>query len=161
MRDGFIFYESFRDAIRGLPAEAQLLLYNAIADYALYDEKPDFGGDGIAQGFFTLIKPQIDANIRKRENGKRGGRPGKSADQQPHENQGETCEKPNVNQDVTKAKPKEKAKENANVNFNANAKEKEDSADRPRRFTKPTVDQIRAYCKERGNAVDPQRFFDF
>lgn len=35
------------------------------------------------------------------------------------------------------------------------------SADKPRRFTKPTVEDISAYCKERGNAVNPQLFFDF
>ena len=31
----------------------------------------------------------------------------------------------------------------------------------PRRFTPPTVEDVRAYCKERGNAVDPERFVDF
>ena len=35
------------------------------------------------------------------------------------------------------------------------------SADKPRRFTKPTVEEITEYCKERGNRVDPQRFHDF
>lgn len=30
-----------------------------------------------------------------------------------------------------------------------------------KRFTPPTVDEVRAYCKERGNRVDPQRFVDF
>lgn len=29
------------------------------------------------------------------------------------------------------------------------------------RFTKPTVDEIRAYCLERKNNVDPQNFYDF
>ena len=29
------------------------------------------------------------------------------------------------------------------------------------RFTPPTVDEVRAYCSERGNAVDPERFVDF
>lgn len=29
------------------------------------------------------------------------------------------------------------------------------------RFTKPTVDEIAAYCSERKNNVDPQAFFDF
>ena len=64
MRDGFIFYESFRSALKGLQAESQVLLYNAIADYALYGIEPDFGSDGIAGGFFTLIRLQIDANDR-------------------------------------------------------------------------------------------------
>ena len=34
-------------------------------------------------------------------------------------------------------------------------------ADAPRRFTKPTVREIREFCIERGNGVDPLRFFDF
>jgi len=62
VRDGFIFYESFRSAMKGLPAETQVLLYNAIADYALYDMEPDFDNDGIASAFFALVRPQIDAN---------------------------------------------------------------------------------------------------
>ena len=30
-----------------------------------------------------------------------------------------------------------------------------------KRFTPPTVDQVREYCLERGNTVDPQRFVDY
>lgn len=30
-----------------------------------------------------------------------------------------------------------------------------------RRFTPPSVDEVAAYCRERGNAVDAQRFVDF
>lgn len=30
-----------------------------------------------------------------------------------------------------------------------------------KRFTPPTVDDVRGYCKQRNNAVDPQRFVDF
>ena len=170
MRDGFIFYESFRNAMKDLPAETQLLLYNAIADYALYDTEPDFGGDGIASGFFTLMRPQIDANNRRRDVGARGGRPSKTTapeaddnqtetDVKPSDNQSETKAKPNDNQDVTKAEPKEKEKEKENAK--GNAKEKVCCADTPRRFTKPTVAEISEYCRERGNNVDPQRFYDF
>ena len=32
---------------------------------------------------------------------------------------------------------------------------------RSKRFTPPTVDEVRAYCQERGNTVDPQRFVDY
>ncbi len=165
MRDGFIFYESFRDAMRGLPAETQLVLYNAIADYALYDEVPDFGGDGIAKGFFALMRPQIDANNRRRDVGARGGRPAKSSAQEPNENQSETDEEPIDNQSETKPEPKEKEKAKAKVKAKENVKGKENAkafcAEAPRRFTKPTVDEIRFYCRERGNAIDAQRFFDF
>lgn len=30
-----------------------------------------------------------------------------------------------------------------------------------KRFTPPTVDEVRAYCYERGNGIDPQRFVDY
>lgn len=170
MRDGFIFYESFRNAMKGLPVETQLLLYNAISDYALYDIEPDFGIDGIASGFFTLMRPQIDANNRRRDVGARGGRPSKAIefeadnnqkeiDEEPTNNQSETKAKPNSNQIVTKVEPKEKEKEKEKAK--GNAKEKESFADGSCRFTKPTVEEIREYCWERGNSVDPQRFFDF
>ncbi len=178
MRDGFIFYESFRSAMKGLPAETQLHLYIAIADYALYDIEPDFADDGIARGFFTLMRPQIDANNRRRDAGARGGRPSKSADDEPRDDQHETYEEPNANQSETIAKPCEnqtttmtepKEKEKAKAKDNDKAKEKENvkvnakafSADKPRRFAKPTVEDIRDYCRERRNAIDPQRFFDF
>lgn len=167
MRDGFIFYESFRDAMRELPAQTQLALYNAIADYALYDEAPDFGGDGIATGFFALIRPQIDANNRRRENGSRGGRPAKETEREAPNHRSITTVKPNDNQSITEAEPKEKEKEKAKANVKAkeNVKGNEPAkafcAETPRRFSKPTVDEIRVYCRERGNAVDAQRFFDF
>ena len=178
MRDGFIFYESFRSAMKELPAETQVLLYNALADYALYDSVPEFGDDGIARGFFALMRPQIDANNRRRDAGARGGRPAKSADDDGCEAPQETCEEPNVNlsetiakpcdnQTVTKAEPKEKekgnSKANANANANANAKGNARSAsvDKPRCFAIPTVEEIRAFCVERGNGIDPQRFYNY
>lgn len=64
MRDGFIFYEPFRSALKGLPAETQVLLYNAIAVDALYGIEPAFGSEKIAGGFFTLILPLIDDSNR-------------------------------------------------------------------------------------------------
>lgn len=30
-----------------------------------------------------------------------------------------------------------------------------------RRFTPPTLEEVQGYCRERGNAVDAQRFFDY
>ena len=30
-----------------------------------------------------------------------------------------------------------------------------------KRFVPPTVDEVRAYCRERGNSVNPQRFVDY
>lgn len=57
------------------------------------------------------------------------------------------------------------ASENKNKNKNKN---KRDIKENPlkgvkenRRFSPPTVEEVSAYCQERGNSVDPQRFVDF
>ena len=55
--------------------------------------------------------------------------------------------------------------DNDKDNDKDNEKECEGSADKPRRtrsqFTPPDVDEVRAYCQERHNSIDPQRFVDF
>ena len=49
---------------------------------------------------------------------------------------------------------------NPNPNPNPNPKEKGASAPRSK-FVKPTVDEVREYCNERKNAVNPETFCDF
>lgn len=106
MADGFIFYASFYEAISELDNESQLKVYQAVCAYALTGEEPEI--TGVASAMFKLMKPQIDANTKRRENGRRGGRP--RTEEEPNENQTETEEEPNENQTITKAKPKEKDK---------------------------------------------------
>ena len=51
--------------------------------------------------------------------------------------------------------------ENENRNENINLKSITQVEDKIKRFKPPTVDEVRAYCTERGNSVDPQSFVDF
>ncbi|MBO7224976.1 MAG: hypothetical protein J6V35_03605 [Bacteroidales bacterium] len=95
-RDSFIFYQSFYEAIVELPREVQGEVLTAIVEYGLYGEtteplKP------IAKAMMLLIKPQIDANQKRYENGCKGGRPRKDIEEQ---NQKETKRKPNDNDNV-------------------------------------------------------------
>ena len=65
----------------------------------------------------------------------------------------DTSDKDNVNDNVKD-----------NDNDNDNDKENDICADKPRtrtRFTPPTVEEVAAYCQERGNKVNPQQFVDF
>ena len=55
-RDSFIFYGSFREAARALDDATRLALYDAIADYGLYDEMPE-AASPLVQALFTLIRP--------------------------------------------------------------------------------------------------------
>lgn len=153
-RESFIFYGSFFEALSCLDDDVRLKCYDAVISYALSGNEPTL--DGVPKAVFALIKPQIDANNERYVNGckgaeygKRGGRPLKNPigviDENPigvfDENPKET---PNEN-------------ENENVNDNENVKEKKKAT----KFVKPTLEEIRAYCQERNNGVDPERFFDF
>lgn len=75
-RDSFIFYRSFYEAIKELPKDIQLEVYNALMEYALYGNIPD-DLKPVAKGMFTLIRPNIDINTTRYRNGKKGGRPNK------------------------------------------------------------------------------------
>ena len=105
MQESFVFYRSFFEALKDMDKESQADCLMAIADYALNDVEPKL--TPAVRMFFTLVKPQIDANKRRMENGTKGGRPRK-----PKNNLEITEEKPKQNLDETKIEP--------NVNYNLN-----------------------------------------
>ena len=171
MRDSFIFYRSFYEALRELKPAEQAKVYDAIMQYALDGIEPKL--TGACKAVFTLMKPQFDANAKRAENGSNGGRPRKEkntenvAVEKPEQKQTETEEKPNENQNETEPKPKQNQTEtksepnvNVNVNDNVNVNEKREGGNR-RRFVPPSVSDVNAYCTERHNGIDPQRFVDF
>lgn len=94
MRDSFIFYRSFFESFDGLSKKDKLLLFDAVCNYALNDIEPQL--TGVPLSMFKLLKPQLDANIRRYENGCKGGRP-KKTEAKPKQNQDRTKVKPNVN----------------------------------------------------------------
>ena len=104
---------------------------------------------------------------------------------EPNENQGETKAKPRQNQTETKAEPDETKPEPSptrarvyslslscdNIKNNISL-EKEESKEiggaggkrkrkAVRRFVIPTVEEVQAYCAERGNGLDARQFVDF
>lgn len=127
MRDSFIFYRSFAEALEKLNQKSRLRCYDAIVAYALNGIEQDL--DGIESAIFMLIKPQIDANNKRFDNGKKGGRPTNQTEtkRKPNTNQTKTETKPNENQNETKTKPNVNVNvnENVNENDNVNGEEKE------------------------------------
>lgn len=142
-RESFIFYKSFYEAIRRQPKKIQADLYNAVCEYVFLGKEPE--KDAVL-GFFLLIQPQIDANNKKYENGKKGGAPvgNQNARKNPPENSdkeaanpcGErvsafgpshletTKKQPKDNQKTTEKQPKNNQKQpNVNVNVNVNENE--------------------------------------
>lgn len=111
MRDSFVFYRSFKNAICKIRnSEDRLALYDAITDYALDGVEPSEDVSELISVLMETIKPQIDANNVRYENGKKGGRP-KNENKKPvvsklktsgfeSENHRFLDSKPNVNVDV-------------------------------------------------------------
>lgn len=77
MREGYVFYRAWNDAIQMLPEEFQLAAYKSIMDYALKGIEPEV--NGIVTAIFIMAKPIIDKNEERAANGSKGGRPTKSA----------------------------------------------------------------------------------
>lgn len=80
MNTSFVFYDSFFDALEGLPAEIYAECINALCSYALRGEVPENMGPA-AKIYFRLVKPVIDTNNKRRENGSKGGRPRKNLEE--------------------------------------------------------------------------------
>lgn len=110
MRDSTIFYRSFYESIQELPLDSQAKIYNAIFNYSLNGQSSELSG--IESAIFTLIKPQLDANNKRYENGKKP--------------------KTKPKESETEAKPKQdlsetEANKNVNVNENKNKNKKENN----------------------------------
>lgn len=112
-KESFVFYKSFYTALSALPDDLRLKLYDMISTYALFGEELEC--NGVEKAVFSLIKPQVDANNQRYENGckgaefgKLGGRPKK-----PQEN-------PKGRAKKTPKKPQENPTQTPNVNENDN-----------------------------------------
>lgn len=163
MRESIVFYRSFYEAIKELPAEEFRNAVMAIMEYGLNDSEIDTSG--VAKAILIMAKPQIDKNNKRYENGLRGGT-------KPKQNQNETKVEPNPNQTVTKVEPKQnqngtkaepkrtKPEPNVNDNVNVNVNDKESEEKKPR-FSPPTLEELKKYIADNKYNVDPERFIDY
>lgn len=139
-------WTSFREFIEPLKDAEKGRLFYAMLVYAESGEEPVLF-EGNERFIWPVARQGIDATSKKVEalkaNGSKGGR-GNTKDKQ--EEATESNEKQN------------KANERLNVNVkdNVNIKEKVN-----KRFIPPSVEEVAAYCRERGNNVDAQTFVDF
>ena len=184
-RESFVFYRSFYEGIKELPRDIQGEVLTAIMEYGLNGVTTE-NQKQITKAMFALIKPQLDANNQRFENGKNGGAPkgNQNARKQPKNNQETTEKQPKNNQ----KQPNVNVNDNVNVNNisfskketksdfeilgslkNENSESpietiqtpKEQSGGGRKRFTIPTPEEVQAYCDERKNGILGQQFCDF
>ena len=189
-KETFLFYADWLNVIRDLPSEVQLEVYQAIAEYAIYDNLIEL--KPLAKVAFGFIKQTIDRDTQKyisisekrSEAGKRGGRPLKnnelkeSNEKQKKQLLSEKSKKSNCplndndNDNDISFLEKKKQKSDAAVSDlveNENSESpietlqnsKEQSGSGRKKFTIPTPEEVQAYCDERKNGILGQQFCDF
>ena len=190
-KETFLFYADWLNVIRDLPSEVQLEVYQAIAEYAIYDNLIEL--KPLAKVAFGFIKQTIDRDTQKyisisekrSEAGKKGGRRLKnneleeSNEKQKKQLLSEKSKKSNcplndndnVNDNDISFLEKKKQKSDVAVSDleNENSESpietlqtpKEQSGGGRKKFTIPTPEEVQAYCDERKNGILGQQFCDF
>jgi hypothetical protein len=136
MRESTVFYRSFYEAIKELDAELQAVVYSAIFEYALNFNEVEL--KGVAKTVFTLIKPQLDANQKRFENGNK-----------PKSKQVISKQEAKPKQDVSKVEANVNVNDNVNDNANVNDNENVNANVSRSRFRAPTYEEIFDFMKSK------------
>lgn len=120
IRDSFVMFKNWAEAIEALPEEYQLECFKAVSKYGLTGEIPE-GLSPIAKALLISFSIGMENNIARYhasvENGKKGGRPKKKNLEKPKE----TCENPNeFNKNLEKPKKTQVNLDEPNPNLNVN-----------------------------------------
>lgn len=180
MRNTVIFYKDWYEAAQDLSPQERLQYYDAIMRYAFEEE---VSGNKLIKAATALVRSTIDRDNssyeekceRNRRNiMKRWRRRIEAADQQAaadttvnHSIRPNTTDTDNGNdngngnENGNDNKPTAKAVGDRDKEKSTKVDKKKTASTTVRRFIKPTVAEVEAYCKERGNYVDAQQFVDF
>lgn len=174
IRDRFLFFENFKTTADKLPDDLRLKFYDALTDYVFNEVEPD---DAIIAALINAIKPSLD----KEE--KRGGNHNPTGQNQYNKGKQDNvevkvCQNNNVlgqkevkvgqsGQSFLETETRNRKQENippsesklSSVGIEG-TREKIAPLP-PKKFLKPTIDEVRAYCLERKNDIDPEKWFDF
>lgn len=133
IRDSFVIFKNWDDAIRTAPEDKQLELYHALMDYAIQGELPE-NISWEARMFLMTLQGNMQQSIVRYaasvENGKLGGRPKKCENlEKPNETQANLEEPKRTNPNLEEPTHNLNKNDNDNVNKNVYI-EKENSLTR-------------------------------
>jgi len=132
MRTYCVFYRSFYEALSELPEKNQLEIYRAIFELSLNENRIEL--TGLSKTIFTLIEPQVLANLQRFKNGSK-----------PKEKR---------NGSETEAKKKQKLSEpEANKNKNKN-ENKKDNENKKKNLEPPTLEEVKQWFTEQGSTAE-------
>jgi hypothetical protein len=132
MRTYCVFYRSFYEALSELPEKNQLEIYRAIFELSLNENRIEL--TGLSKTIFTLIEPQVLANLQRFKNGSK-----------PKEKR---------NGSETEAKKKQdKSEPEANKNKNKN-ENKKDNENKKKNLEPPTLEEVKQWFTEQGSTAE-------
>lgn len=172
--------ETWLNAIACLDDETRATTLLYITDYIATGKVHT--SNAVALAFLSLIRAEIDSDNARRENGKKGGRP---TAKKPNENLDHNLTRnldhnltdnldtnldynldSNLDDTTISSTTIKTSNINNNIYINNNnitrkkenreKKEKKESKARPR-----DVEEVAEYCRQRGNGVDPYKFYDY
>ena len=158
-RDSFVLYTAIAEIVERLSDIQKGQLFQAILDFER--DKEINISDHIVEIAFIPIKQSLIANNEKWEKtikarseaGKRSAEIRKQ----------KTTNLTNVDFVQTKVNKNEQTPTKSTVYeyVNVNVNDNEVIGKKRKRFIPPTLEEVKKYCIERNNSVDPQRFIDF
>jgi len=158
-RDSFVLYTAIAEIVERLSDIQKGQLFQAILDFER--DKEINISDHIVEIAFIPIKQSLIANNEKWERtikarseaGKRSAEIRKQ----------KTTNLTNVDFVQTKVNKNEQTPTKSTVYeyVNVNVNDNEVIGEKRKRFIPPTLEEVKKYCIERNNSVDPQRFIDF
>ena len=165
IRDSFVMFKNWAEAIEALPEEYQLETYKAVVSYGLNGEIPQ-NLSAVSKAMLISFSKGMENSILRYnasvENGKKGGRPKKENLDITEDNQTitqENLEKPSKTQENL-----DEPNHNLNVNVNVNDNDiikKRNIKEKKEIFSPPTLEEIKEYAYSRNSSVDCQKFFDY
>ena len=178
-KKSFILYLDYKKHIDLLSDEERGKLFSALFEYVETGIIPEL--PPMATMAFSFMQAQLERDWikyqaiveRNQANGLRGGRPRKPESEtkavleEPKKPSGlfGNPEKPNITQRNPKKHDNDNGTDNGTDNDNgtdiSTGEISISPKKRAKRFSPPTVEEIRAYCIERKNQVDPERFVDY
>ena len=147
-------WTNFREVMEPLNFEEKGRLFESMLVYAESGQEPD-DLEGNERFVWPTAKRDIDMAVQfretKRQNGSKGGRP-KTKDNQ---------EEPNETKD-NQEEPNETLKKRKEMKRKEKKGNQSENIVTLKRFIPPTVEEVKAYCNERGTFwIDPQNFVDY
>lgn len=171
MKESFVFFETWAEAIRQMPDKERLQVFDAIMAYGIYGAKTEIGG--LAQMALNLVFNDIDDCKKKRNEKTEKAR--ESANKRWQKSNADECERIQTDANAYECKQTDATQcYNVNVNVNGNVNENvnvdsvecaEKSAPQPKPTTEEREQDFMFKVANVGKGVYPdemlRKFFDY